>query len=95
MAQEELSDSVETVTRKATAPYFDVEAGIQELRGTGTMEWVYHLSLVCNLGVFTGILFTSTLRNTFKRRNITYLKSSVLTLLSRPHMALGTEAFQP
>ena len=38
------------MTRKGTGPSFDVEAGLQELRGTGMMEWVCLLSPVLQSG---------------------------------------------
>ena len=71
-----------------------MEVGIQQLRGTGMLEWVCLLSPVSQSGSVHRHTFHQHIENYILEKNIKYLKASMFTLLARPHLARETEPSQ-
>ena len=72
-------------------PWFRVEEEIQRLGKAGMLEWICHLRPTYPPWEGTeGIPFTTTLRNKFVRGAPAFSKSSVIALLCRPDLTVGT-----
>lgn len=65
-------------------PWLNVEEGIQRLRETGNLEWIFHLRPTHpHREEPEDTPFTNTLRNEFVRGALASLKNSLTTLLCK------------
>lgn len=75
-------------------PWYTVEKGIQILRKTGMLEWIYHVRPAHLPGDGPDTPSTATVRNIFMKRASASLKRSVITLLCRPDLTVRTAALK-
>lgn len=72
-------------------PWFNVKEGVQRLRKIGMLEWVCHLAPTHpNWEGPEDIPFTNAVRHKFVRGATASLMSSVITLLCKPGLKVGT-----